>query len=250
MLVILIKVYIPPDWKTLFGEVSLDNQTMRLHIVHQCLEGRMTVKNWYYNWLCLSKYKINNSAMVKWMVDLNVLGIPDKWPEICRKLLSIRNPKLQDFGRSFLHRSYHLNSYITTYRPGVSVNCTFCQEVEETVLHLYWECRYTKALWSKVKTFVFENISEEVVMSPYSCVLSDFECHGLVLLSVIVKYRIFLMRLNNWKLSYVQVLKDLRWQQDTHLDGMNVDNLTPYYQFWGTLISDNLFETEYVRYPE
>ena len=108
-------------------------------------------------------------------------------------MLSIRNPKLQDFGRSFLHRTYHLNPTINLYRPDVSSKCTFCHEVEETILHLYWECKYSKVLWTKIKTFVFENISEDVVMSPQSCLLSDFPIRILVLLSVIVKYRIFLL---------------------------------------------------------
>ena len=209
MLLIRIKANIPSSWKELFGMVDWSNHLTRLHTVDHCLEGRFTVKNWY-NRLVESKYKVNDSAIVQWTVDLKVEGIPANWEKICTKLLVIRNPKLQDFGRSFLHRSYYMNPRIATFNPEVSEECTFCKKVSETILHLFWECSYAKALWLKVTTFVFENISDDVNMDMYHCLLSDFDCHVLVLLSVIVKYRIHLSRLNGWKPSYVQVLKELR----------------------------------------
>ena len=158
-----------------------------------------------------NKYVINDAAITKWTIDLDTTGILVKWDKICTKLLVIRNPKLQDFGRPFLHRSYYLNVQVAGFIPDVSPKCTFCKTVDETLIHLYWQCKHVKSLWSKVQTFVVENISEEESMNAYSCLLTDFDCHVLVLISVIVKYRIFLARLNQWKPSYVQVLKDLRW---------------------------------------
>ena len=121
-----------------------------------------------------------------------------------------------------------LNPTIASYRPGVSPNCTFCAKETETILHLYWECEHTKGIWKKGKTFVAENISEDANMSCYSCLLSDFDPWVLVLLSTIVKFRIFMVHLNNWKISYIQILKDLRWNRDTHLDRMEANNLNPY----------------------
>ena len=178
MLLILIKSFIPPVWKKLFEDLTGDNYVTRLHTVLHCLEDRMSVKNWY-NWLCSFKFKINETAIAKWDIDLNITDMRDKWSDLCSKLLSIHNPKLQDFGRSFLHRSYHLNPTVTLYRPNVSSKCTLCHEVQETILHLYWECKYSKDLWVKVKTFVFENISEDIIMSPQSCLLSDFQIRVL-----------------------------------------------------------------------
>ena len=218
-------------------------------LISQHLEGRMSVKNWYIL-LCSSKYKTNEKAIAKWVTDLGVPDITNNWKKICTKQLAIRNLKLQDFSRCFLHRSYQLNPVIASYRPSVSPNCTLCGKETETILHLYWECVHTKDIWQKVKTFVAENISEDVNLSCYSCLLSDFDLWVLVLLSTIVKFRIFMACLNNWKISYIQILKDVRWNRDTHLDRMDINNLNPYYEFWGTLISDSLFDKEYKRYPE
>ena len=249
MLLVTIKAFMPQQWQVLFNNVLPQNHTTKLHLVHHCLEGRMSVKSWY-NLLCSAKCKINNTAISKWVADLDMPDILDKWTTICSKQLAIKNPKLQDFSRSFLHRSYHLNSVIASYRTDFSPNCTFCDKEKETVLHLYWECEHTKDIWNKVKTFVFENISEDVNMSCYSCLLSDFDLRVLVLLSTIVKFRIFIAHLNNRKISYIQILRDLHWDRDTHLDRTDAENLTPYYQFWGTLISDSLFDNEYKRYTE
>ena len=119
--------------------------------------------------------------------------------------------------------------------------------MKETITHVYWECPLVKPLWNQVKVFISEHISD-CQCTKVQCLLSDFDCSLLVLLSVIVKYRIFLARLNNWELDYVHVINLLKRERDNHLYRTSADNLNPYYQFWGTLISDKIFEDEISRY--
>ena len=163
-------------------------------------------------------------------------------------IMRIRNPTLQDFARSFLHRSYHLNPVIAKYRSEVSELCTFCKRAKETITHVYWDCPIVKPLWDRVQMFIYENISEDCQCTQAQCLLSDFDCSLLVLLAVIVKYRIFLARLNEWNPEYIHVINALKWERDIHLHCTSADNLKPYYELWGTLISDKIFEDEISRY--
>ena len=40
-----------------------------------------------------------------------------------------------------------------------SVSCTFCKNSPETIVHLYWDCYYTKGLWERLKNWL-EDIYE------------------------------------------------------------------------------------------
>ena len=62
MLLVTIKAFMPPQWQILFNNVLPQDHTTKLHLVDHCLEGRMSVKNWY-NLLCSTKCKINDKDL-------------------------------------------------------------------------------------------------------------------------------------------------------------------------------------------
>ena len=129
MFVIKVKLAMPEGWKWLLGEVTPENHLIRMHRLDMVINGYTTVKR-DYDWLNAMKFERADKAITRWSVDLQVAGIPENWSKICRKYMSIKNPLLQDFARSFLHRSYYLNPAIATFNADVSPLCTFCNQVE------------------------------------------------------------------------------------------------------------------------
>ena len=125
LIIVMIKLNIPEQWKQIIGDLNVDNHNVRMHRVDFLMDNGIPTKS-NYLWLLPFYSKINNKAMTDWTVELNITGIPDNWGNICRKIMRIRNPILQDFARSFLHRSYQLNPVIAKYRPDVTELCTFC----------------------------------------------------------------------------------------------------------------------------
>ena len=70
--------------------------------------------------------------------------------------------KSRDFQYRFINRCIYTNSFLKRI-GGVHLElCTFCNEVLETVEHLFFECIFSKLFWNKVTNFFYQkNIYQE-----------------------------------------------------------------------------------------
>ena len=107
---------------------------------------------------------------------------------------------------------------------------------------------FSKRLWQKIIVFVNSNVSDEC-LTREKCLLSDCDSRVVVLITILVKYRIFICHLNNWLPSYEEVILSLHKVRDIHLAQILINNstnnnLTPYYEYWGPLIADSIFDAE------
>ena len=237
---------IPEMWKFIFTEDDpeflITSMAPRTSL---CLDGNTTVKE-CYTYLVSCKYIRNDSAVVKWTVDLDK-PVSDNWSQICARYKTIYNPVLQDFARSFIHRSYYTNIDVAEFKTNVSPMCTFCQSERETLIHLYWNCPHVMSLWTKVNLLVFDHIVEDP-FDKYHWLLSDFQVRVILIISVITKYEIFLARLNEWPVSYERILDRIQREKNNHLERTHPDKMTQFYEFWGVLISDSVFKAEKEKY--
>ena len=112
-------------------------------------------------WLA-EKYIVRNST-VNWR---NAYYLP---------FLCTRETKLRVFQFKFLHRRIATNDFLCKIGIKQVDSCSFCGESTETLVHLFWNCKYTQAFWKKV----LEWISQKIVNLKDS-VFSSFLCLGLV----------------------------------------------------------------------
>ena len=110
------------------------------------------------------------------------------------------------------------------------------------MLHVYWECKETKDLWKQAIIFAQKNITDEVEYDKCRCLLSAFETNILVLFTTIVKYHIFLARINKWPLDFQRLLASVKRERDTDLQRTKPENMNSYYAQWGALIGDSVFK--------
>ena len=66
----------------------------------------------------------------------------------------------------------------------------------------------------------------------------------IVLITLIVKYQIFLSRLNDWPVQYTSVLHKLRKERNNHLYRTAPEKMSNYYSFWQDLTFDTGFDAE------
>ena len=249
VLVATLKANIPEQWCFIFGTVNEQSEFPPSHRPDLCLDGTTTVKE-CYQWLVNNKFAINDFAITSWTVDLEIMGIRENWSGICSKLGAIKHPMLQDFARSFLHRSFYLNVQVAEFKPDFSENCTFCEMVPETYVHLYWECPMVQPLWNKVTKFITEHVLDEPEFTRDRCLLSNFDVKVLVVITVIVKYVIFISRINKWPVSYVRILDRICREKNNHLERTHPDRMNTFYDFWAGLISDKVFQDERQQYSD
>jgi len=70
------------------------------------------------------------------------------WPNAYHlPFLCTRETKLRVFQYKFLHRRIATNAFLCKIGIKQVDSCSFCGESTETLVHLFWNCKYTQAFW-------------------------------------------------------------------------------------------------------
>ena len=126
----------------------------------------------------------------------------------CLSSLCTRESKLRAFQFKFLHRKIATNDFL--YKIGIKQtdSCSFCEEQKETLVHLFWTCRYTQNFWKSMFEWMSQNFKDLENVSPSLSLcfgliddVKDLLFHHLLL---IARHYIYTCRLGN-KLPKLQV---------------------------------------------
>ena len=125
------------------------------------------------------------------------LSIIVNWENTYRlSFLCTIETKLRAFQFKFLHRKIATNDFL--YKVGIKQtdSCLFCEEPKESLVHLFWTCKYTQKFWKSMLEWISQNFKD---LETVSLSLSLF--HHLLL---ITRHYIYTCRLGD-KLPKLQV---------------------------------------------
>ena len=102
----------------------------------------------------------------KWAQGLGVQM--DDWRYIYWfPFMATRNTKLQHFQFKLSHRITATNSLLCKCGLKETELCTLCTETKESLLHLFWECTYSKKKWfSSVNVFENYGLNMQYINAP------------------------------------------------------------------------------------
>lgn len=63
------------------------------------------------------------------------------------------NNKIKELHWKILHKIYPTNLSISKFKE-INPNCTFCNELEESLIHLFFECKYSKYMWTQLAAYL------------------------------------------------------------------------------------------------
>ena len=137
----------------------------------------------------LSEKDIGGNSTVNWQ---NAYYLP---------FLCTRETKLRIFQFKFLHRRIATNDFLCKIGIKQVDSCSFCEETTETLVHLFWNSKYTQAFWNKLLEWMSQNIVnlKDSAFSPFLCLgvvenVSNVLLHHLLL---IVRHYIYTCKLKN-----------------------------------------------------
>ena len=112
-----------------------------MFMVYYCVKDAMTYI--IYCGSVLPTLKSQN----KWRIDMN---LPDNfgWKFVYElPFFLTKDSMLQWFQYRINHRLLGTNRLM--FKMGIvdKENCSFCNHFSETILHLFWECRYVDQFW-------------------------------------------------------------------------------------------------------
>jgi len=105
-----------------------------------------------YRRLLQDKASTPLESQVKWPSEGDIVGNSAvNWrnshyvPFLCT-----RETKLKVFQFTFLHRRIATDDFLCKIGIKQVDSCSFCGETTETLVHLFWNCKHTQALWKKL----------------------------------------------------------------------------------------------------
>ena len=81
-----------------------------------------------------------------------------------------KDSRLQVFQYKLLNNVLYLNKMLFKFGKIDSPLCPFCKKIEETPLHLFYNCIKTKFLWDQLKDFI-SNETSFPSLTPQSAIL-------------------------------------------------------------------------------
>ena len=98
---------------------------------------------------------------------------------------------LQVFQYKLLNNVLYLNKMLFRFGKIDSPLCSFCKMIEETPLHLFYNCIKTKLLWDQLKDFISNKTLSFPSLTPQSAILGHIDLSDDYLL---INYIIFIYK--------------------------------------------------------
>ncbi len=119
--------------------------------------------SFYYSQLMIKNVcKLNLDS---WKMDTS-LGIKDI-PNICNimsnKIIKIRVNKVIEFNYKLINRIGACGFLVNHWNKSVSKNCNVCGK-EETQMHIIYQCKIVKNIWSRVGNYIGTKITPEKIL--------------------------------------------------------------------------------------
>ena len=120
--------------------------------------------------------------------------------------------KTESFQFKFLHRRIVTNNFLYKIRLKEVDSCSFCGDFTDTLIHLFWKCKYTQTFWKSASQWISQNLTPTKVFSssPALCLgfidsISNPLLHYFLL---IARHHVYTCRLRN-ALPKLQVYRQL-----------------------------------------
>ena len=118
--------------------------------------------------------------------------------------------KYRDFQYRLLSNAIFTNDRLYYWKKTITQRCDYCNCDKQTTLHLLWYCPMTQALWSKIETFIKNDLKiYEIEMSCKKVILNNVHQNPRNLINFIVlvaKQYIFAAKCKGTPMCYEQFM--------------------------------------------
>ncbi len=156
---------IPKTWKTMMKNVDNTNGD-RNNLVESIVRSAETSK-FVYGKLSRSFAQFPTVLAEKWSNYLENDNIDNSFIEnsFAKLYASTISTKIRNFQFKMIHRLTATNSKLCKWGLVESDRCDICNTEEETVKHLFCECRLVKIFWNEVRIWLRHKIGTDIILN-------------------------------------------------------------------------------------
>ena len=120
-----------------------------------------------------------------------------------------KDSRLQVFQYKLLNNVLYLNKMLFKFGKIDSPLCPFCKMIEETPLHLFYNCIKTKLLWDQLKDFISNETLSFPSLTPQSAILGHINLSDdyLLINHIILIYKFYIYNSRNRGYLNIEHLK-------------------------------------------
>ena len=205
---------IPQSWKQIIKNKRIQHQQGKISNLEQ-INKVFKVTKLVYEALIKTGSQCPPHITQKWSVDLNKEVTDDI---VSKAFVAINSttiiPKLREFQYRLLHRNLITNKLLSQWRIKESDLCTFCNEEEESLFHLLWDCTFAFQAWQKLfnwlhdKTNVNINFTiEEILFGNNDS--DNFKAYNTIF--IVTKYCIYSDKCNETLPNFEKIVKKIKY---------------------------------------
>lgn len=214
---------IPENWMRTLREnpVNKLEEIFDKHILLLCVNRKVSKP--FYNLFLQNVFEKPLKSQKKWSYDLGLSEEYENWDIIYQTAFRyMLNTKLQSFQYKINLRILYTNSLLLKCGLCETELCSYCFEVKETLLHLFYECPVVRSLWLQFA----ENMSRcgiTVNIAPFECtlgVLNHPNCEILNTCLIIIRYYIYVCRIRKEMINWTKCLETLKYYRNIDLKSL------------------------------
>jgi len=196
----------------------LKNSSTILQNPYQGLNTSIILKNskgckLFYN-ILINEKKVLFKCMVKWNNLLNVDFEVQDWVRMCHyNWKCTQEVKLRWFQFRLLNRILCTNKLLVKIGKSDNTLCTFCNNVDESISHLLWDCEYTLKYWKEFQDWMNSNLTSNISLNKEMILFGNykFKDHVFNNMLLVLKFNIYKSRVKKEKPSFTFGKKDLHF---------------------------------------
>jgi hypothetical protein len=159
----------------------------------------------------------------KWMTDLNITE-EENWDTIYQlSFKRILSAKLQSFQYKLNLRILDTNSMLLKCGLSETELCSYCFETNESLIHLFYECRFVRSLWLQFTENLRSKCGINIHITPIECtlgVLFDPNCEILNTCRIIIRYYIYVCRIKREMINWTGCLENPNYYRNIDLKSL------------------------------
>ena len=161
-------------------------------------------------------------AKCKWEEILEHVIPVERWRNLYQdvKKLTLAT-KLRTFQYRIINRYLVTNKTVAIWNKLVPDKCTFCGEDVETIVHLFFTCKYVRKLWYAMGKWLENYCNLEFTPSEYMIILNQYkgDAEDLVnTLILITKYYIYVQRCLKREIRFIDLVGVIAKYKSIELD--------------------------------
>ena len=228
---------IPPLWKQLIKTEEID-----LEVPENNLERLSKIKkpsvNFYWQYI-EEKYIYTDTCDRRWAVDLGIdyEVLREEWSKHLVNARKISNStKLRLLQYKILNKTLTTNIKRSQFNKMVMPLCHYCQNKNESIQHLLYECQEVQKMWKKLQTWIEYFYAVRCQFSLSMVILNNYygPVKGLInTLILILKQHIYAVKCKQQQLKFVDFIAKINyWYNIEKIESLEAGKMKIFHKKW------------------